>query len=61
MHCDVFYKKDLIDNLSELQDFEFPGIISLINHLHLSGIDINLEDLSIQELISKLNIKDLKK
>lgn len=56
-----FDKKDLIDNLSELQDFEFPGIISLINHLHLSGIDINLEDLSIQELISKLNIKDLKK
>lgn len=52
-----FYKKDLLSNLEYLKDFEFPGIISLISTLHEQGLDINLEDLSIQELANKLNKK----
>lgn len=49
-----FYKKDLLENLDYLKDFEFPGVISLINCLHLLGKDIKLEDLSIEELAKKL-------
>lgn len=49
-----FNKKDLLSNLEYLKDFEFPGIISLISALHSKGIDIELDDLSIQELTTKL-------
>lgn len=49
-----FYKKDLIENLEVLKDFEFPGIISLITSLHLNGLDININDLSIEELVKEL-------
>ena len=54
-----FYKKDLLSNLEYLKDFDFPGIVSLISRLHSFGINIELEDLSIQELTLKLG--ELKK
>jgi energy-coupling factor transport system ATP-binding protein len=56
-----FYKKDLIQNLEFLKDFEFPGIISLLSELNSKGIEISVEDLSIQELAQKLLSKELKK
>lgn len=54
-----FNKKDLLSNLEYLKDFDFPGIVSLIANLHFSGIDIELDSLSIQELTKKLG--DIKK
>jgi energy-coupling factor transport system ATP-binding protein len=56
-----FYKKDLLQNLGLLKDFEFPGIISLLAELKANGIDINLDNLSIQELAQKLLSKELNK
>ena len=53
-----FLKKDLLTNLDFLDNLEFPGIISLLNNLHKVGIDINLDNLSTEELVNKL--KDLK-
>ena len=54
-----FEKKDLLSNLDSLKDFDFPGIVSLISMLHSFGINIELKDLSIQELTLKLG--ELKK
>lgn len=53
-----FVKKDLLDNLDFLEDLEFPGIISILSNLHKAGIDINLDNLSTDELVKKL--KDFK-
>lgn len=55
-----FYKKDLNNNLDTLKDFEFPGIISLLSALNSNGYNINIEDLSIQELAQKITKKELK-
>lgn len=54
-----FYKKDLNKNLENLKDFEFPGIISLLSALNSNGYNINIEDLSIQELAQKITKKEL--
>lgn len=53
-----FFKQDLLDNLDFLEDLEFPGIISLLSNLHKNGFDINLNNLSTEELVNKL--KNLK-
>lgn len=54
-----FYKKDLNNNLDALKDFEFPGIISLLYALNSNGYDINIKDLSIQELAQKITKREL--
>lgn len=56
-----FYKKDLLYHFEELKDFDFPGVVSIIANLHSLGIDIQLTDLSITELVQKLNKEELNK
>lgn len=51
-----FMKKDLLDNLDFIEDLEFPGVISILSNLHKAGIDINLDNLSTNELVKKLKI-----
>lgn len=50
-----FYKKDLINNLDYLKDFQTSGIISIIHKLNQKGIDIDLDIFSIDELVEKIS------
>lgn len=49
-----FNKEDLFSNLENLNDFNFPGIISIISKLHENGFNIDLKDFSIDNLIKQL-------
>lgn len=53
-----FLKENLLNNIDFLDDLEFPGIISLLAQLHKNNIDINLKNLSTEELVKNiLNLK----
>lgn len=55
-----FLKENLIDNLDNLKDFEFPGLISLLSELKKHNINISLKDLSIIDIANQL-LKEIKK